>query len=93
MLATHVLAPQDSGRWHLARLLQEQRSPDGWRCVVTYSSGPGMTYIRAMPASELRRADEQDYRASAVSIPPTTDRREIGRVGRTTPPGSRSSRR
>jgi hypothetical protein len=40
------------------RLLDQLRGPDGWRCVVTYSTGPGMRYLRAYPAEELRRADK-----------------------------------
>jgi hypothetical protein len=56
--ATHVLAPHDDGRWYLAELLDQYRSRDGsWRVVVTYSTEPGSTYIRAEPAASCRAVD------------------------------------
>jgi hypothetical protein len=54
MPASHVLAPHDDGTWQLARLLDQYRGPDGWRCVVTYSTAPGMRCLRAYPAEQLR---------------------------------------
>jgi hypothetical protein len=55
----------DGGTWRLAQLLDQYRGPDGWRCVVTYSTGPGMRYLRADPAEDLRRADDQHPRHDA----------------------------
>jgi hypothetical protein len=63
MPASHVLAPHDDGTCRPGQLLDQYRGPDGWRCVVTYSTGPGMRYLRAYPAEELRRADEQDHQS------------------------------
>jgi hypothetical protein len=53
---TSVLALHDDGRWWPADLLDQYRDrADGSRCgVVTYSTAPGMRYIRAEPASECR---------------------------------------
>jgi hypothetical protein len=63
MPTSHLLAPHDDGTWRLAPLLKQYRGPDGWRCVVTYSTAPGMTYLRAYPAGALRPADEQHDQA------------------------------
>ena len=60
MPATHVLAPHDDGRLWVARLLDQYRDRrDGsWRVVVTYCTGPGATYIRALPAELCRAVDD-----------------------------------
>jgi hypothetical protein len=60
LAASHVLAPHDDGTWRLAQLLDQYRGPDGWRCVVTDSTGPGMRYLRAYSAEQLRRVGKQD---------------------------------
>jgi hypothetical protein len=65
MSTSHVWARHDDGTWRLAQLLDQYRGPDGWRCVVTYSTAPGMRYLRAYPADELRRADEMDDQGGA----------------------------
>jgi hypothetical protein len=58
--ATHVLAPHDDGRFREAALLDQYRSrTDGsWRVVVRYSTGAGLTYVRAMPAADCRPLDD-----------------------------------
>ncbi len=58
--ATHVLAPHDDGHFRLAALLDQYRSrSDGtWRVVVRYSTAPGSTYVRAMPAADCRPVDD-----------------------------------
>jgi hypothetical protein len=58
--ATHVLAPHDDGRFREAALLDQYRSrTDGsWRVVVRYSTGAGLTYVRAMPAADCRPRDD-----------------------------------
>ena len=55
-VAREVLAPHDDGRWWPAEVLDQYRDrADGsWRVVVTYSTVPGMRYIRAMPAADFR---------------------------------------
>ena len=63
MPASHVLAPHDDGRWWVAELLDQYRDRrDGlWHVVVRYTTGPGFTYIRAMPAADCRSLpDQQD---------------------------------
>jgi hypothetical protein len=62
MATSHVWAPHDDGTWRLAQLLDQYRGPDGWRCVVTYCTGPGMRYLRrtrlrscAVPTSRRTR--------------------------------------
>ena len=55
-----VLALHDDGRWWPAEVLDQYRaSADGeWRVVVTYSTAPGMRYIRAEPADRYRAVDD-----------------------------------
>jgi hypothetical protein len=57
---THVLAPHDDGRFREAALLDQYRSrSDGsWRVVVRYSTGAGLTYVRAMAAADCRHLDD-----------------------------------
>ena len=54
--ATHVLAPHDDGRFREAALLDQYRSrADGsWRVVVRYSTGAGLTYVRACLCEAMR---------------------------------------
>jgi hypothetical protein len=51
-----VLALHDDDLWYAADLLDQYRTrSDGqWRVVVTYSTGLGSRYIRAMPADQCR---------------------------------------
>ncbi len=58
--ATHVIAPHDDGTFRTAALLDQYRSrADGsWRVVVRYTTGPGQTYVRAMPAAACRPVDD-----------------------------------
>lgn len=74
MPATHILAPHDDGRLWVARLLDQYRDRrDGtWRVVVTYNTGPGQTYIRALPAELCRAVDDPP--------PGWADPRERGRT-------------
>jgi hypothetical protein len=60
MPSKSVLALHDDGRWWPAEVLDQYRDrADGlWRVVVTYSTAPGMRYIRAMPADDCRPVDD-----------------------------------
>lgn len=73
---THVLAPHDDGQFREATLLDQYRSRrDGsWRVVVCYSTGAGLTYVRAMPAADCRRLDDPSVRPAAAEAP-------VGRPG------------
>lgn len=55
--AAEVLALHDDGRFWVALLLDQYRNRnDGrWRVVVTYSTGLGRRYIRALPTEVCRR--------------------------------------
>ena len=55
MPATHVLTQHDDGPWYVAQLLHQYRTDGRWRAVVTYSTGPGETYLRGQWADDLRR--------------------------------------
>ena len=49
------------GRWYEAGLLDQFRATEGWRCVVTYWTGPGERYVLGVPASACRPlAEPQD---------------------------------
>ena len=69
-----VLTLHDDGRWWPAELRDQYRDrADGsWRVVVTYSTTPGLRYIRAAPAAECRPADDPP--------PGWVDPREDGRT-------------
>jgi hypothetical protein len=53
-LVTYVWAMDDEGAWRLARVLHQYREHGRWRAVVTYTTAPGFTYIRAEWADDLR---------------------------------------
>jgi hypothetical protein len=69
-----VLVLHDDDRWWPGEVLDQYRDRvDGsWRVVVTYSTGPGLRYIRAEPADRCRPADK----------PPLgwSDARQVGRT-------------
>ncbi len=69
--ATHVLAPHDDGRFREAALLDQYRSrTDGsWRVVVRYSTGAGLTYVRAMPADDCRPLDDTSVPRAGADEP------------------------
>ena len=69
--ATHVLAPHDDGRFREAALLDQYRSrTDGsWRVVVRYSTGAGLTYVRAMPADDCRPLDDTSVPRAGTDEP------------------------
>jgi hypothetical protein len=54
MPASHVQVLHDDGRWYVAELLHQYREAAGWRAVVRYSVGPGLTYQRGQWAADLR---------------------------------------
>jgi hypothetical protein len=55
-----ILVEHDDGRWYVAGLLDQYRDrrTGGWRVVVTYSTGPGLTFIRAEPADHCRTVED-----------------------------------
>ena len=69
---THVLAPHDDGRFREATLLDQYRSrTDGsWRVVVRYSTGAGLTYVRAMPAADCRHLDDASVPRAGPDVGP-----------------------
>jgi hypothetical protein len=58
-----ILVEHDDGQWYRAGLLDQYRDrrTREWQVVVTYSAGPGMTYIRAEPADRCRPVDNPPH--------------------------------
>jgi hypothetical protein len=50
----YVQVRHDDGGWYAAELLDQHRSQGRWRAVVRYTVAPGMRYMRAEWADELR---------------------------------------
>ena len=71
-----VLVLHDDGRWWPADLLDQRQQPDGsWRCSVGYSTGPGQSYRRSVPATQVRAVDDPpDGWTDPRRGPPAEDR-------------------
>jgi hypothetical protein len=53
----YVQVRHDDGQWYEAELLDQHRRAGRWRAVVRYSVAPGMRYVRAEWADDLRPTD------------------------------------
>jgi hypothetical protein len=60
MPADYVDVRHDDDRYYRARVLHRYRTDAGWRYVLTYTVGVGMTYLRGVPADQLRAAADDD---------------------------------
>ena len=71
-----------NGRWYEAGLLDQNRRPDGWWCVVQYRTGPGEQCVLAVPATSCRPLPD-GLRGSGT--PSTPDAVPAGGLGRAVP--------